>query len=147
MLGRGGGICQRRRPGTGKERKGGCTGLGKSHANCRRPLSVSCHGTSALASANGGGSRGWMRLGRCQARPISCNSRCWYLAYAWVPFRRAFVAPSPTCELLGGSGGAGVWWGEGEVRCRGAAGCADLSGEVTPLSEKEKNLAGYQGEP
>ena len=88
-----------------------------------------------------------MRLGRCQARPISCDSRCWYLAHAWVPFRRAFVAPSPTCELLGGSGGAGGWWGEGEVRCRGAAGCADLTGEVTPLSEKEKNLAGYQGEP
>lgn len=24
------------------------------------------------------------------------------------------------------------------MRCRGAVGCADLSGEVTPLSEKKK---------
>lgn len=36
------------------------------------------------------------------------------------------------------------------MRCRGAVGCADLSGEVTPLSEKKKKKktqAGYQGEP
>ncbi|CAI9155993.1 unnamed protein product [Rangifer tarandus platyrhynchus] len=61
-------------------------------------------------------------MGTQECRSIRVGKRCWYLAHAWVPFRRAFVAPSPTCELPGGSGGAGVWWGEGRKYTKASAG-------------------------